>query len=116
MLESCQKDTGEYLIPELCEFMDFSSHYYLKAFALPCILYRLKSLLIAEQLRSLIAKECDFPHTVNLKPLTISKINYNPNLESSIESSFNFGEENIIDIDILMQKLSCGDGNEFFSL
>ena len=107
-----KRGTGEYLIPELCNFIDFPSDYYLKAFALPCILHRLKDLLIAEQLRSVIAKECNFSSKANFKPLTINKSNTNSILESSLESSINDEEES--SMDILMQKLSGKDGNKIF--
>ncbi|GFV60263.1 endoribonuclease Dcr-1 [Trichonephila clavipes] len=43
------------LIPELCSVHPFPAYLWRKAVCLPCILYRLNSLLLAEQLRLLVA-------------------------------------------------------------
>lgn len=43
------------LIPELCTVHPFPAYLWRKAVCLPCILYRLNSLLLAEQLRLLVA-------------------------------------------------------------
>ncbi|KAG8191987.1 hypothetical protein JTE90_002257 [Oedothorax gibbosus] len=43
------------LIPELCTVHPFPAYLWRKAVCLPCILYRLNSLLLAEQLRMLVA-------------------------------------------------------------
>ncbi|XP_022250670.1 endoribonuclease Dicer-like [Limulus polyphemus] len=54
------------LIPELCIVHPFPASLWRKAVCLPCILYRVNSLLLAEQLRVRVAKEigvgsCNFP-------------------------------------------------------
>lgn len=45
------------LIPELCVLHPFPASFWRKTVTLPCILYRLNSLLLADQLRQLIMKE-----------------------------------------------------------
>lgn len=47
------------LIPELCLIHPFPASFWRKAVCLPCILYRLNSLLVAEELRFKIAKEAN---------------------------------------------------------
>ncbi|KFM83630.1 Endoribonuclease Dcr-1, partial [Stegodyphus mimosarum] len=44
------------LVPELCTVHPFPAYLWRKAVCLPCILYRLNSLLLAEQLRLIVAK------------------------------------------------------------
>lgn len=51
------EDLQEHLIPELCWKINFPALYWLKATTLPSILHRLSQLLIAEDLRKIIAKE-----------------------------------------------------------
>lgn len=45
------------LVPELCDVHPFPAPLWRKAVCLPCILYRMNSLLLAEQLRVQVAKE-----------------------------------------------------------
>ncbi|XP_054153057.1 endoribonuclease Dicer-like [Oppia nitens] len=45
------------LIPELCDVHPFPASLWRKAVCLPCLLFRLNSFLVAEQLRTLIAKQ-----------------------------------------------------------
>ena len=49
----------EHLVPELCIRINFPALYWLKATTLPSILHRVSQLLIAEDLRYVIAKESD---------------------------------------------------------
>lgn len=55
----------EFLIPELCIIHPFPSQFFLKVQYLPTILFRLHSLLLAEELRQNVAK-CDLVGTVEL--------------------------------------------------
>ncbi|KAL6436316.1 hypothetical protein ACFW04_004692 [Cataglyphis niger] len=61
------EDLQEHLIPELCWKINFPALYWLKATTLPSILHRISQLLIAEDLRVIIAKE------TNLGSLTLEK-------------------------------------------
>ena len=45
------------LVPELCNVHPFPASFWRKAVCLPCVLFRLNSLLVAEQLRYKVAKE-----------------------------------------------------------
>ena len=45
------------LLPELCDIHPFSASFWRKAVCLPCMLYRVNSLLVAEELRAKIARE-----------------------------------------------------------
>ncbi|KAK8788064.1 hypothetical protein V5799_022160 [Amblyomma americanum] len=45
------------LVPELCSVHPFPASLWRKAVCLPCILYRMNSLLLAEQLRVMVARE-----------------------------------------------------------
>ena len=45
------------LVPELCDVHPFPASFWRKAVCLPCLLFRLNSLLVAEQLRYKVAKE-----------------------------------------------------------
>lgn len=51
------EDFEEHLIPELCRMICFPALYWLKASTLPSILHRVAQLLIAEDLRIIIASE-----------------------------------------------------------
>ncbi|XP_070162593.1 endoribonuclease Dicer isoform X3 [Polyergus mexicanus] len=61
------EDLQEHLIPELCWKINFPALYWLKATTLPSILHRISQLLIAEDLRVVIARE------TNLGSLTLEK-------------------------------------------
>lgn len=52
-----EEDFAEHLIPELCKKVEFPSLYWLKATALPSIMHRVSSLLLADELRGIIARE-----------------------------------------------------------
>nr|SZF06445.1 endoribonuclease Dcr-1 [Psoroptes ovis] len=52
-----QQQQKQILVPELCLIHPFPASFWRKAVCLPCILYRLNLLLIAEELRCRIAKE-----------------------------------------------------------
>ena len=47
----------QYLVPELCKIHPFTASLWKKAVTLPSILYRLNSLLVAEELRVKICSE-----------------------------------------------------------
>lgn len=47
------------LVPELCAIHPFPASFWRKAVTLPCMLYRLNSLLVAEELRQTIAREAN---------------------------------------------------------
>lgn len=69
------EDLQEHLIPELCWKINFPALYWLKATTLPSILHRISQLLIAEDLRVVIAKETELG-SLNLEkwyPLTSEK-------------------------------------------
>lgn len=51
------------LIPELCYIHPFPASFWRKAICLPCMLYRLNSLLVAEELRFKISKEANIGFT-----------------------------------------------------
>uniref|UniRef100_A0A0K2UZN8 ribonuclease III n=1 Tax=Lepeophtheirus salmonis TaxID=72036 RepID=A0A0K2UZN8_LEPSM len=48
------------LVPELCQIHPFPASLWRQTVSLPCILYRINGLLIADDLRSLIAREMSF--------------------------------------------------------
>lgn len=65
----------QYLVPELCYVYPIPGSMWRKAICLPSILYRLNSLLVAEELRVLLAKEAfigsvQLPETYPYKPLS----------------------------------------------
>ncbi|XP_060820377.1 endoribonuclease Dicer-like isoform X2 [Bombus pascuorum] len=65
----------EHLVPELCSRINFPALYWLKATTLPSILHRVSQLLIAEDLRYIIAEESDLGTLSNNKkwpPLVIT--------------------------------------------
>ncbi|XP_055947706.1 endoribonuclease Dicer-like [Argiope bruennichi] len=47
----------EYLVPELCIIHPFPSSFFFKVMCLPSILFRLNSLLLAEEIRQVVARE-----------------------------------------------------------
>jgi hypothetical protein len=50
-------DQKQILVPELCAIHPFSASLWRQAVALPCIMYRLNGLLIADQIRTAVAVE-----------------------------------------------------------
>lgn len=48
------------LVPELCEIHPFPASLWRKAVALPCVLYRINALLLADQIRRTVAEELKF--------------------------------------------------------
>ncbi|XP_050430735.1 endoribonuclease dcr-1 isoform X3 [Adelges cooleyi] len=58
----------ERLIPEFCMWHEFPSVYWFKALMLPTILYRIKQLLLAEDLFLKINQMCGFEFSKDLKP------------------------------------------------
>ncbi|XP_025264753.1 endoribonuclease Dicer isoform X1 [Camponotus floridanus] len=71
------EDLQEHLIPELCWKINFPALYWLKATTLPSILHRISQLLIAEDLRVVIAREIDLgsPNLQKWSPFTLEKNN-----------------------------------------
>lgn len=69
------EDLQEHLIPELCWKINFPALYWLKATTLPSILHRISQLLIAEDLRVVIAREIDLglPNLEKWSPFTLEK-------------------------------------------
>lgn len=69
------EDLQEHLIPELCWKINFPALYWLKATTLPSILHRISQLLIAEDLRVVIARETNLGSSTCEKwsPLTSEK-------------------------------------------
>ncbi|KYM95939.1 Endoribonuclease Dicer [Cyphomyrmex costatus] len=70
------EDLQEHLVPELCYKINFPSVYWLKATTLPSILHRICQILIAEDLRVIIAKKIGLG-TSPLKELSFFKIEEN---------------------------------------
>jgi len=63
------EDLQEHLIPELCSRINFPALYWLKATTLPTILHRISQLLIAEDLRKIIAQETGLGTTSKISSL-----------------------------------------------
>lgn len=85
------EDLQEHLIPELCWKINFPALYWLKATTLPSILHRISQLLIAEDLRVVIARETNlgtlslekWSHFV-LEKDNVKLIDQEPNNESNL--------------------------------
>ena len=60
-------DQKQILVPELCSIHPFPASLWRQTVALPCVLYRLNGLLIADQLRSLVAREAHLGQVCSLK-------------------------------------------------
>ncbi|KOX73108.1 Endoribonuclease Dcr-1 [Melipona quadrifasciata] len=83
------KNLKEHLVPELCTKINFPALYWLKATTLPSILHRISQLLIAEDLRCLIAKETNLGLLSNNKwpPLVITEEEREDSFEPLLETS-----------------------------
>ncbi|KAK9308230.1 hypothetical protein QLX08_001702 [Tetragonisca angustula] len=104
------KNLKEHLVPELCTKINFPALYWLKATTLPSILHRISQLLIAEDLRCLIAKETNLGLLSNNKwpPLVITEEeredSFEPLLETSTMENDNLPSEPVLngpEIDVL---------------
>lgn len=104
------KNLKEHLVPELCTKINFPALYWLKATTLPSILHRISQLLIAEDLRCLIAKETNLGLLSNNKwpPLVITEEeredSFEPLLETSTMENDNLQPEPVLngpEIDVL---------------
>lgn len=97
------KNLKEHLVPELCTKINFPALYWLKATTLPSILHRILQLLIAEDLRCLIAKETNLGLLSNNKwpPLVITEEeredSFEPLLETSTMENDNLQSEPVLD-------------------
>ncbi|OAD61482.1 Endoribonuclease Dicer [Eufriesea mexicana] len=84
------KNLKEHLVPELCIKINFPALYWLKATILPSILHRTSQLLVAEDLRQIIAKEANLGSLTSNKrwsPLTITEEEQNETFESLLETA-----------------------------
>ena len=81
------------LIPELCHIHAFSASFWRKVVCLPSILFRLNSLLVAEQLRSQIAKETSIglvnAKNISWKPLEFEWTVYGTNQNDDLDEDKN---------------------------
>ncbi|XP_076280664.1 endoribonuclease Dcr-2 isoform X2 [Lasioglossum baleicum] len=94
-------DLKEHLIPELCTIVKFPALYWLKATMLPSVLHRISQLLVADDLRQLIATEANLglisnddywpPLIINEEELgepseSITKIPFDESIDNSLQS------------------------------
>lgn len=95
---NCDRDLKEHLVPELCMQIKFPALYWLKATILPSMLHRISQLLIAEDLRCIIATEANLGYVSNdhkWPPLILTDEEKEESYEPSIEISVDENDENL---------------------
>ncbi|KAL1493216.1 hypothetical protein ABEB36_011312 [Hypothenemus hampei] len=75
------------LVPELCAIHPFPSSLWRKAVALPCILYRINALLLADQIRKTVAVDLDLGKTHLSEVFKWPALNFGWNLSDVLKKS-----------------------------
>ncbi|XP_066152978.1 endoribonuclease Dcr-1 isoform X1 [Euwallacea fornicatus] len=75
------------LVPELCAIHPFPASFWRKAVALPCILYRINALLLADQIRTTVAANLDLGKTQLHADFKWPSLNFGWNLSDVLKKS-----------------------------